>query len=157
MKFQPPSVYPASRLAVAGDILMVLGHHLILNMARLDRPIIGFIQLQAQAILRKGKVREPVKSENLSSWCLLSDTLNPKQYEAQKQLILYVFLYYFFLKMRLHSTNLVDKWRSCIHFCRVNYAYFFLSRQNCSDKNWCYSFIYWHKLVQWRLILKEKQ
>ena len=35
--------------------------------------MIGFIQLQAPAISRKGKVREPVKSQNLSSWIMLTD------------------------------------------------------------------------------------
>ena len=63
----PPSVHPAGWPAVSGDILMVLGHHLILGMARLDKPMIGLILLRAPAILRKGKVLEPVKSENLSS------------------------------------------------------------------------------------------
>ena len=31
--------------AIAGDILMVLGHHFILDMARLEKPMIGFIWL----------------------------------------------------------------------------------------------------------------
>ena len=44
MKFQSPSVRPAGRPAVAGDILMVLEHHLILDMARLEKPMIGFIR-----------------------------------------------------------------------------------------------------------------
>ena len=45
MKFQSPSVHPASRLAVAGDILMVLGHHLILDIAQKEKPMIEFIRL----------------------------------------------------------------------------------------------------------------
>ena len=45
-------------------------HHLILNMARLDRPMIGFIQLQAPAISRKSKVREPVQLINMSKACI---------------------------------------------------------------------------------------
>ena len=44
MKFQSPSVRPAGRPAVAGDILMVLEHHLILDMACLEKPMIGFIR-----------------------------------------------------------------------------------------------------------------
>ena len=45
MKFQSPSVCSAGRTAVAGDILMVLGLHFILDKARLEKPMIGFIRL----------------------------------------------------------------------------------------------------------------
>ena len=45
MKFQSPSIHPAGRPAVAGDILMVLGHHLILDITRLEKLMIGFIRL----------------------------------------------------------------------------------------------------------------
>ena len=63
----PPSFGSAGWPAVAGDILMVLVHHLILDMASPDKIMIRFIQLRAPAISRKGKVREPVKSESMSS------------------------------------------------------------------------------------------
>ena len=62
------SICSAGRPAIAGDILMVLGHHLILDMARPYKLMKGFIQLRAPAISRKGKVRELVKSKNLSSF-----------------------------------------------------------------------------------------
>ena len=59
---------PAGRPVVAGDTLMVLGHHLILDIEWLQKQMIGFNQLRAPAISKNGKVREPVKSENLSSF-----------------------------------------------------------------------------------------